>query len=67
MTRVARPLPTDPGDPRFDRARPVHMALAPFRAHEATVPGLTVRALHDGQPAGAGRSAHLFCLGSAGG
>jgi len=48
VKRVDRPLPVSASDPRFQEATEVHMALAPLRAHEATTPGISVRAVHDG-------------------
>jgi hypothetical protein len=42
-------LPRSAEDPAFAAAPEVHLALAPFRAGEATIPGLSVRALHDGE------------------
>lgn len=47
--RARGPLPADAGDPAWKDVPEVHVVLAPFRAPEATVPGVLVRALHDGE------------------
>ncbi|MAB89827.1 MAG: hypothetical protein CMJ90_10245 [Planctomycetes bacterium] len=48
VPKIEGELPTDFDDPRFAKARDVHVALAPFRAAEFTVRGIIVRAIHDG-------------------
>lgn len=42
-------LPATVDDPRFQQAPEVHLALAPFRTEEATVTGISARAVHDGE------------------
>jgi mono/diheme cytochrome c family protein len=49
VPRVDGPLPAEAGDPRFAEASELHVALAPFRTLEPTIPGLLVRAIHDGE------------------
>lgn len=49
VSRIEGPMPTDPDDPRLLAAPETHVALAPFRAPEASAPGLLVRAVHDGE------------------
>ena len=48
VPKIDGPLPKDANDPRFDHAQELHVALAPFRAPEFTVRGVSLRALHDG-------------------
>ncbi len=48
VPRIEGPLPTSADDPRFAEAPELHVALAPFRADEYTVRGVSVRAVHDG-------------------
>lgn len=48
VPKIEGKLPTELDDPRFEKARDVHIALAPFRAQEYSVRGVSVRAVHDG-------------------
>lgn len=48
VPKINGPLPTDANDERFDEAQELHIALAPFRAPEFTIRGVSLAALHDG-------------------